>query len=44
MFSQSISPTIQLQGGTFQVHHHAYEATVGTSEVDEDSQYLIAIT
>jgi hypothetical protein len=40
MFSHSINPTIH--GGTFQVYHHG--ATIGTSEVNEGSQYLMAIT
>ena len=40
MFSQSINPTIH--GGTFQVQN--YGATVGASDVDEGSQYLMAMT
>jgi hypothetical protein len=40
MFSQSTNNTIH--GGTFQVYHHG--ATIGTSEVNEGSQYLMAIT
>jgi hypothetical protein len=42
VFSQAmLNPTIQ--GGTFQVHRQASEVTIDTSELHEDSQYLMAI-
>jgi hypothetical protein len=40
MFSHSINPIVH--GGTFQVQN--YGATIGTSEANEGSQYLMTVT
>jgi hypothetical protein len=40
IFPESINPTIN--GGTFQGHN--YEATIGMSEVNEESQCLMTVT